>query len=41
MFDILARFIVFPFVAAFMVGFFYYGLWKLIKPNRSTSETAP
>ena len=39
MFDLVIKFIAFPFITAFILGFLYYGLWKLIKPTPAKSET--
>lgn len=41
MFDLLIKFIVLPFVVAFILGFLYYGLWKLLKPAKQNPETTP
>lgn len=39
MFDILFKFIVFPFVIAFVLGFLYYGLWQVLYSKEQKKET--
>lgn len=38
MLDVLYRFIVFPVVVSFILGFVYYGLWKVIHPAKQESK---
>ena len=39
MLEFLNYFIVFPFVVLFILGFLYYGLWKIINPTKQDSKT--
>jgi hypothetical protein len=40
MLETLNRFLLFPFVVAFILGFLYYGLEKLVNPTKKESGKA-
>lgn len=39
MFDILIKFIVLPFVVAFIFGLLYYSVWKAVHPTKQETKT--